>query len=307
MNYIHTHTTLVYITATVSAFAAGILLYQLLRITHRQEASGAHDWQFDAQRLMRVRAGNPTFRLFEPLIHELADCRWLHSLGGIHRVTRYLASGCEPLPWKPSEYLATKAFESLLVAIIGFVTAMRYASVRAAMMLACVMWILMLHSTISSLKSRAHRRIQAIELRLPYAVDLMALMMESGSTFNEAIKTVVHESDGHPIHAEFARVEAGLMRGLGTSEALQGLRERVPSQNVDETVFAITRSEELGTPMSKILLNLAEKMRLRRSQLAEKVAGEAQTKMAFPALVVMSSCLLIIIAPFVLEALAGEF
>ncbi|MDA1016771.1 MAG: type II secretion system F family protein [Planctomycetota bacterium] len=306
MNDMHSHDTLVHITAAFSALAAGLLAYQLLRITNLRTVGAAHDWQFDEQRLLRVRAGNATFRLFEPLIREMADRRWLHSLGGLERVTRYLASGCESLPWKPREYLATKAFESLLVAIIGIAAALRYASVRTALMLAAVSWLVMLHSTISSLKKRAHKRIQAIQLRLPFAVDLMALMMESGSTFHEALKTVVQESDGHAIHTELARVEAGLRRGLSTREALQGLRERVPSQNVDETVFAINRAEELGTPLSKMLLNLAEKMRLRRSQWAERVAGEAQTKMAFPALVVMSSCLLIIIAPFVLEAIAGE-
>ena len=65
-------------------------------------------------------------------------------------------------------------------------------------------------------------------------------------------------------------------------------------------VFAINKGEELGTPLSAILRDQAEQMRLKRSQRGEKAAAEAQVNIVFPGMVVMIACLLVVIAPIVL-------
>ena len=43
-------------------------------------------------------------------------------------------------------------------------------------------------------------------------------------------------------------------------------------------------------------------MRLKRSQWAEKAAGTAQVNIVLPGMVIMIACLIIIGAPFILEA-----
>lgn len=64
-------------------------------------------------------------------------------------------------------------------------------------------------------------------------------------------------------------------------------------------------TEELGTPLADIFSNLADQMRLRKSQWAEAVAGKAQIKIHGPQLIIMVACMLTILAPFIFEGISS--
>ena len=85
--------------------------------------------------------------------------------------------------------------------------------------------------------------------------------------------------------------------------SLEEFQERLGDKDVDEMVFSIVKAEELGTPLSKIFLSQADQIRLKRSQWAEVAAGKAQTMITFPGLLIMFACLLIVTAPFVIDAI----
>ena len=72
--------------------------------------------------------------------------------------------------------------------------------------------------------------------------------------------------------------------------------------DIAEFVFAIIKGEELGTPLSTILREQANQMRLKRSQWGEKAAAEAEVQIVFPGMITMVACLLVIIAPILLPA-----
>ena len=61
------------------------------------------------------------------------------------------------------------------------------------------------------------------------------------------------------------------------------------------------QSEELGTPITSIFRTQAEVLRVKRSQRAEKIAGEAGVNMLLPGVLVMASTVLLILGPFVLN------
>jgi hypothetical protein len=54
--------------------------------------------------------------------------------------------------------------------------------------------------------------------------------------------------------------------------------------------------------MSEAFLTLAEQLRRKKSQWVEAAAGRAQAHITFPGLVIMCACLLIALAPFVIDA-----
>jgi len=95
--------------------------------------------------------------------------------------------------------------------------------------------------------------------------------------------------------------------GRPRNETLQALDERLQDDDVSEMVFAINKGEELGTPLSAILREQAEQMRLKRSQRGEKAAAEAQVNIVFPGMVVMIACLLVVIAPILLPPVLALF
>ena len=98
--------------------------------------------------------------------------------------------------------------------------------------------------------------------------------MEAGGGFQECLQTAVSENGDHPLTEELAEVLRQISLGRPRSEALKALQERLHDDDVSELVFAINKGEELGTPLSAILREQAEQMRLKRSQRGEKAAAE---------------------------------
>ena len=131
----------------------------------------------------------------------------------------------------------------------------------------------------------------------------MSLMMQAGATFPASLATAVRESKDSPAGEELALIHRLTNGGKSFAVALQQLRDRMQDQEINEIVVAIQQSSELGTPLSKTLLNLANQMRLRQSQRLEKEASQAKAMMSYPQFIMFFACVLVIMAPFVIEAM----
>jgi tight adherence protein C len=59
----------------------------------------------------------------------------------------------------------------------------------------------------------------------------------------------------------------------------------------------------LGTPLSNIFRTQSDLLRVKRSQRAETIAGEAGVNMLLPGVLVMAAAVLIILGPFALNYL----
>jgi len=256
---------------------------------------------FEINRLERVRNGSSTFRWFEPIVKELSKFYNSRSQR-IVQLERNLKVSDETAPWQPKEFLATKTIEAflsavavfLLVAVTGYYW---FAAFLAFMLLVSYTWM-----AEQSVRSKSNRKMKAIRLRLPFAVDQIALMMQAGAEFEGCLETTVRDNADHPLTLELREVLRQVTLGRPRSQALNDLRQRLDDKDISELVFAINKGEELGTPLSSILREQADQMRLKRSQWAEQAASEAEVQMVFPGMVVMVACLLVIIAPILLPA-----
>jgi tight adherence protein C len=155
------------------------------------------------------------------------------------------------------------------------------------------------------LNKAAVLRLDRLKARLPYGVDLMALMMEAGAGFRDSLGAVARENSDHPLGQELGKVQYAIERGQTLRQALIEMRDRLNQDDVNEMVFSILKAEELGTPLGKIFLTLADQMRLKRFQWAEKKAGEAETQISYPGMLLMMACMIVAVGPFVLRAASG--
>mgnify|MGYP002528687368 FL=1 len=89
--------------------------------------------------------------------------------------------------------------------------------------------------------------------------------------------------------------------GKNRTDALQSLRERLSDDEITSIVGSIIQGEELGTPLATLFRTQADVLRIKRTQRAETIAGEAGVKMLLPAILVMAATVLIILGPFVLR------
>lgn len=153
------------------------------------------------------------------------------------------------------------------------------------------------------LAARARRRLHEIKRRMPFLLDLLTLLMEAGSTFLAALRQSVAEFEGHPIAQEFGRVLTDMNLGKTRTEAFQAMRERLADDEITSILGSIIQGEYLGTPLARIFRTQADVLRIKRTQRAETLAGEAGVNMLLPAVLIMIATVLIIVGPFLLNYL----
>lgn len=264
---------------------------------------------FERSRRDLLAGRNQTYRTFESLAERLAawDARRIPPEAR-ERLARDLPAADPLVPWKPSEYRAVKAVESGLVGLFaGGVAALLSGSPIFAAILGPAAGLATFQLAMGDLSSRIARREASIRKALPYMIDLMALMMEAGASFPEALAVAVGEFRGTPVGDEWGRVLSDVERGRTRREALEALRDRIRSDDVAEVVFAVNKGEELGTPLGRILKAQAEQLRVKRSQWIEKASAEAEVKIAVPGLITMIACLIVVAVPFLLQGFTAIF
>lgn len=280
--------------------ATALAVWWVVRALTTQDLQQGREWRYDVNRINELRRTDVLYRLFQPLIVVLARINRAAFAEGLPLIGRQMLAAGLPRVWLPEEYLARMQVVALLVAPVYLVFLTQWlggAGIWVGLLLAAAtVWLLR-----RRLATAARRRLTLIKRRLPFLLDLLTLLMEAGSTFLQAMRRGVQELGDHPVAVEFGRVLADINVGKTRREAFTALRERLSDDEITSIVSAILQGEELGTPLARIFRTQADVLRLKRSQRAEAIAGEAGVKMLMPAVVVMASTVLIIFGPFILN------
>ncbi|MEM7315245.1 MAG: type II secretion system F family protein [Planctomycetota bacterium] len=269
--------------------AVALLTWWLGRLRHQPRRTQSDT--FEQQRRQKLRSASSLYRWFEPLIDDLAP-----------KPLASATSAQYPLPFTEAEFRACKLIESVLVAAAIFVCVAPIGSISFAVLLAGGVMLIYPWMAQRSVDVQSARRLKRIRLRMPFVVDQISLMMEAGAGFEDSLRTVVQDSSDHPMREELTEVLRQMDLGRRRDQALNEFRDRMEDPDISEFVFAIIKGEELGTPLSTILREQANQMRLKRSQWGEKAAAEAEVQIVFPGMISMIACLMVIIAPILLPA-----
>jgi tight adherence protein C len=291
------------ISSAAAGLAAAWLAWLVLSIVGRSRRTDAAAWEFEAARRMRLCQASSIYRWFEPLVDELAERNRGRRGDLLATIGKRLSAVGDGVPWKPEEYVAVKQLEALLGGVAGAVAGYVMSGFVTAAIAGIGLFLLLLRVGMGDLRDRAANRVSKVKRRLPFAVDLIALMLEAGGGLLDSLTTLVRDMKGHPLGDELGAIQSEINLGRPMRECFGRFQQRVPDDDVAELVFMINKGDEFGTPMAQTFRLQAEQMRLKRSQWAEKAAGSAEVNIVFPAMVIMIACLLIIAAPFLLAAL----
>lgn len=280
--------------------AVTIFIVWLLRSLATDDLEQDDEWRYDVSRINGLRRSDPVFRLFQPLIQTAARFNRNVFGGELPELGRQIQAAGMSRYWLPEEYLGKLELISILllpVYALSFVATIGGMGVLTAFIASgMTFWVMK-----RQIKRRAERRLILIKRRMPYLLDLLTLLMEAGSSFIHALQQAVHEFARQPVAEEFGRVLADMNMGKARSEAFDSIRRRLDDDEINSIIAAILQSEELGTPITSIFRTQAEVLRVKRSQRAEKIAGEAGVNMLLPGVLVMASTVLLILGPFVLN------
>jgi tight adherence protein C len=280
--------------------ALGVLVWWVLYALAPEDLQQADEWRYDISRINALRRSDLLYRLFGPAIQILARLNRAAVPDRLPVIEREMQAAGVSRFWVPEEYLARAELMGVLLlpVYVALCTAYMGAAgvVSALVCSGLTVWFLR-----RSLRRRAIDRLVAIKRRLPFLLDLLTLLMEAGATFHQALRQAVREFAGQAVAVEFARVLTDVNMGKTRTEAFDSLRRRLSDDEINGIIGAIIQSEELGTPLSDIFRTQADVLRLKRSQRAETIAGEAGVKMLLPGVLVMMATVIVILGPFVLN------
>ena len=151
------------------------------------------------------------------------------------------------------------------------------------------------------LSSSATRRARRIGKQLPYTLDLIALVMASGSSFTEAVETLIRDDPEDDLNQELAFSLSEMEYGTTRAQALMNLGVRIPLDSLRSVIGAVNQAEKLGTPLSSILKVQAEMLRMHRSVRAEKLSASASLKILVPSMLILLAVVLVIGAPMIIR------
>jgi tight adherence protein C len=262
-------------------------------------------WRYDVSRINQLRQIDLLYRYLQPIIQLFGRINRVAFPDQMPLMARELQAAGFPRYWTPQEYLGKCQVIALLLGPLY-----AYLFVQFFGPPGTVMAILFTLLTAVFLRRRlaalARERLVLIKRRMPFMLDLVTLLMEAGSTFLHALERGVKQYEGHPVGQELGRVLAEISMGKGRIGAFEALRDRLNDDEITSIVGSILQGEQLGTPLAKLFRTQADVLRLKRTQRAETIAGEAGVQMLLPGILVMASTVIIIIGPFILGFLYAD-
>jgi tight adherence protein C len=280
--------------------AIAVLVWWVFRVLESDDLAQGSEWRYDVSRMNELRRIDPLYRLFQPLLSVLARMNRVIFVDRLPEVYRQIQAAGLPRFWLPEEYLGRMQLLALCSTPL-WIYMLFWIFGSQGMLLVPVAVIATALFLRYRLAVRAAARLRQIKRRLPYLLDLLTLLMEAGATFLNALNQAVDEFRGHPVAEEFGRVLADMNLGKTRMEAFQAMRDRLADDEITSIIGTIIQGEHLGTPLARIFRSQADVLRVKRSQRAESIAGEAGVNMLMPAVLVMAATVLIILGPFLLN------
>ncbi len=133
-----------------------------------------------------------------------------------------------------------------------------------------------------------------MERKLPDALDMLNLCVESGLSFQAAMSQVADNQTG-PVAEEFGVALKEMQLGRSRAEALSALGGRTRAEDVRRFVSAMLQVDKIGVPVATVLREQAKEMRAKRYARARELAQKLPVKILMPLMLCLLPALFIII------------
>lgn len=160
----------------------------------------------------------------------------------------------------------------------------------------------------AALRRRQQERVHDMEAHLPEMLDVMALGMRSGLSFDAALRLYRSHFET-PLARELGRAQDAWEAGLETRErALESVASAYGSAALRRAADAWTRSLRFGTSMVEGLEAEAVQARAVYRSKREELIAKAPVKMMVPTgVLILPAMLVLVLGPVLLELMNGGF
>lgn len=156
------------------------------------------------------------------------------------------------------------------------------------------------------LRERVKRRKEEIRRALPHTVDMLALSVEAGLDFMQAIARLVTRTKANALVNELSRVLSDVRFGASRSDALRNMSQRCDIIELSSFVAILVQADNLGVSVGSILKSQSERMVTERFQKAERLGAQASQKILFPLVFcIMPAVFIVILGPLIIKYAFG--
>ncbi|MFN3168965.1 MAG: type II secretion system F family protein [Phycisphaeraceae bacterium] len=233
----------------------------------------------------------------------VAIAKRLNLTGLRTRVRQHLLASGNPSGYTVDQYLAIAMFSAVLIGGLSGVLVLLLDG-RGLLFFLPVMSFIGFMLPLTVLSSAAAKRTARIGKQLPYTLDLVALVMASGSSFTEAVGTLIRDNPDDDLNQELAFALAEMEYGSTRAASLANLADRIPLESLRSVIGAVNQAEKLGTPLSSILKAQADMLRMHRGVRAEKLSASASLKILVPSMLILLAVVLVIGSPLIVKFFA---
>jgi tight adherence protein B len=160
------------------------------------------------------------------------------------------------LSLKPAEWVLLHAGLAFGAALVGFLLTSGGGPLTLLFLVLGVLlpWLY--------LGNKASRRIKAFNAQLSEALQLMSGGLKAGLSLAQAVDTIVREGT-EPMAGEFRRALVEARLGVDIEDALDGVAERMSSDDFRWVVMAIRIQRQVGGNLAELMLTVAATLRER--------------------------------------------
>lgn len=147
------------------------------------------------------------------------------------------------------------------------------------------------------LKMQVKTRQEKIWHGFPDALDLLVLCVESGLSIDASLHRVADDIClTHPVLGEELRFVSDSIRSGNTrAAALKQLNLRTDIEDVHNFSSLVIQTEKLGVSITQGMRKIAESIRTKRRNQAEKLANELPVKMLFPLMIFFFPAIIVVL------------
>lgn len=157
------------------------------------------------------------------------------------------------------------------------------------------------------LTNRARARQEEIQQELPDIADQIAITVQAGLSFEQAIGRTVDSTSG-PLSDELGRFLHDVRIGMTRAQAFKGLQQRANVPDMTNFVRAIAQAEKTGVSIADVLQIQADELRTKRRQRAEERAMKLPVLMLLPLVTcILPPLLMVLLGPAVLKVMENGF
>lgn len=209
-----------------------------------------------------------------------------------HEIVRLLKSAGYDAPSAPQVYTLTRVFMIFLLPCL-FLLLVSFADeppeTLTLYLVSSILALLGLYIPNLFVRSKAHRRREAIVNGFPDSLDLMLVCVEAGLGLEASLDRVSREMvEAHPLVAELLLQTTLMMRAGATREdSLRKLSEVSGVDEIKSFATLLIQSDKLGTSIATTLRVYSSEMREARRMRAEEKAHRLPVLISIPLVVFM--------------------